>query len=297
MTAGTSPSNLEDVTMKKYLTADDIANSARMMRTQYRGSIMIIEGSTDMRLYKRFVDDRKCRLIPANGKENAIKVVKILESSDFKGILTIVDADFWRLDGIKFKDRNILVTDTHDLETMLIASEALDRLLGEFAAPFKLQKMRTPVRELLLEAAMPIGLFRWLSSSSKDRLSLRFKDIHFDNFMQKFPLSVNIKHLIREVKDNSNERSLNEKTIKRKMITLLKEEHDPWQTCSGHDIVEILAFGLREVFGNSDSRYVTEGIIDRSLRLAYDITMFRETDLYISIQEWEDRNSSFVVLQ
>lgn len=283
--------------MKKYLTADDIANSARMMRTQYSGSIMIIEGSTDMRLYKRFVDDSKCRLIPANGKENAIKVVEILERSDFEGILTIVDADFWRLDGVDFEQRNVLVTDTHDLETMLIASEALDRLLEEFAAPFKLQKMKTPVRELLLEAAMPIGLFRWLSSSSKDKLSLRFKDIHFDSFMEKIPLSINIKQLIREVKENSNEYSLNEKTTRRKIISLLKEEHDPWQACSGHDIVEILAFGLREVFGNSDSRHVNEGIIDRSLRLAYDITMFRETELYLSIQEWEERNPSFGVLQ
>jgi hypothetical protein len=283
--------------MKKYLTADDIANSARMMRTQYRGSIMIIEGSTDMRLYKRFVDDRKCRLIPANGKENAIKVVEILERSGFEGILTIVDADFWRLDGVYFEERNVLVTDTHDLETMLIASEALDRLLEEFAAPFKLQKMRKPIRELLLEAAMPIGLFRWLSSSSKDKLSLRFKDMHFDNFMEILPLSVNIKRMIREVKENSHEYSLNEKHVKKKIITLLKEEHDPWQTCSGHDIVEILAYGLREVFGNSDSRYVTEGIIDRSLRLAYDITMFRETELYHSIQEWEEQNPPFVVLQ
>ncbi|WP_440953162.1 DUF4435 domain-containing protein [Methanococcoides sp. FTZ1] len=283
--------------MKKYLTADDIANSARMMRTQYRGTIMIIEGSTDMRLYKRFVDDRKCRLIPANGKENAIKVVEILERSGFEGILTIVDADFWRLDNIDFEQRNVLVTDTHDLETMIIASEALDRLLEEFAAPFKLQKMRTPVRELLLEAAMPIGLFRWLSSSSKDKLSLRFKDIHFDNFMEVFPLSVNIKYMIREVKENSHEYSLNEKKVKNEIITLLKEEHDPWQACSGHDMVEILAYGLREVFGNSDSRYVTEGIIDRSLRLSYDITMFRDTELYRSIQEWEDENPAFTVLQ
>src|SRR6056297_2104977 len=110
ITAGTSPLNLEDVTMKKYLTADDIANSARMMRTQYRGSIMIIEGSTDMRLYKRFVDDRKCRLIPANGKENAIKVIEILERSGFEGILTIVDADFWRLDSFDFEERIVVVT-------------------------------------------------------------------------------------------------------------------------------------------------------------------------------------------
>ena len=283
--------------MKKYLTADDIANSARMMRTQYSGSIVIIEGSTDMRLYKRFVDDRKCRLIPANGKENAIKVVNILERSNFEGILTIVDADFWRLDGVDFEERNVLVTDTHDLETMLIESEALDRLLEEFAAPFKLQKIKTPVRELLLEAAMPIGLFRWLSSSSKDKLSLRFKDMHFDSFMEKFPLSVNIRYMIREVKENSHEYSLNEKKVKKKIIALLKEEHDPWQACSGHDIVEILAYGLREVFGNSDSRYATEGIVDRSLRLAYDITMFRETELYRSIQEWEEQNQPFVVLQ
>ncbi|MCD4800956.1 MAG: DUF4435 domain-containing protein [Methanococcoides sp.] len=282
--------------MKRYLTADDIANNVRMMRTQFRGSVLIIEGSTDMRLYQRFVDDKRCKVIPANGKENAIKVIQILKRSKMEGVLTIVDADFWRVDGIRNKNDNVLVTDTHDLETMLIASEALDRLLEEFTSQYKVEALHMPIRQLLLYTAMPLGLFRWLSSSGKDKLSLRFKDIDFDHFMEVQPLSINIKRLIREVKVNSHGHSLNERAIRKKLMKMLGEDHDPWQICSGHDVVEILAFGLREIFGNLDAHHTNEGIIDRSLRLAYDITMFKKTDLYSSILNWEEENVPYIVL-
>ena len=79
-------------------------------------------------------------------------------------------------------------------------------------------------------------------------------------------------------------------------MQMLDEDHDPWQICSGHDVVEILAFGLREVFGNSDARHTNEGIIDRTLRLAYDMTMFKKTELYSSILDWEEENVPYIVL-
>ncbi len=283
--------------MKKYLTADDIANNVRMIRTQQKGTILITEGSTDMRLYQRFVNTDKCTIIPANGKDNAIKVIRILEKFNFKGIFTIVDLDFWKLDGIEQRGDNILTTDTHDIETMLISSKALDNLLVEFGEEHKIRALNIPVRDLLYEVTLPLGIFRWISSSSKERLSLRFKDIVFENFIQFRPFSINLSRLIREVKTNSRNMNISEKRLKREIISLMKKGPEPEQVCSGHDVVAILTIGLNHVFGNRTSEDVSEAVVDRVLRLSYDITIFRETKLYASIQEWEQNNPPFTVLQ
>ncbi len=282
--------------MKKYLTADDIANNVRMVRTQQKGTIMITEGSTDMRLYQRFVNTDKCTIIPANGKDNAIKVVRIMEKFHFKGIFTIVDLDFWKVDAIEQNNENILTTDTHDIETMLISSRALDNLLVEFGEEHKIRSLELPIRELLYKVTLPLGIFRWISSS-KERLSLRFKDITFENFVQLRPFSINISRLIREVKTNSHSMNISEKRLKREIISLMKQNPDPEQICSGHDLVAILTIGLNHVFGNRTSENVSEAMVDRVLRLSYDITIFKETKLYASIQEWEQMNPPFTVLE
>ena len=114
--------------MKQYLTAYDTANTVRMTRTQHPGAVMMVEGDTDMRVFKRFVKETDCLLIPAANKDNAIGALEILEKDNIKGVLAIVDADFWNLDGIKPDSLNVFLTDTHDLETMIFFTSALGRL-------------------------------------------------------------------------------------------------------------------------------------------------------------------------
>ena len=97
-------------------TAPDIAAEAHMIRaTDRHRAILIVEGSTDARVYGRLVSETECRLIPATGKDKAISALELLENGGFNGVLTIVDADFWRLDGIDPNSPNLLLTDNHDL--------------------------------------------------------------------------------------------------------------------------------------------------------------------------------------
>jgi len=86
------------------------------------GAILLTEGTTDARVYGRFVNDAKCKLVPALGKDNAIGAISILENDRFCGVLAIIDTDFWRIDGITLNSPNILLTDTHDLESLILFS-------------------------------------------------------------------------------------------------------------------------------------------------------------------------------
>jgi hypothetical protein len=267
-----------------------------MMRTQYTGTILIVEGSTDARVYGRLVSETECRLIPATGKDKAIIALKLLENGGFDGVLTIVDAAFWRLDGTEPNSSNLLLTDRHDLEAMILYSDALDKVLSEFGSAREITKLNRPIRDVLLEGGLPIGYLRWLSSPAKDNLSLKFKELSFDKFVDEQTLHVSIDNLIRELKINSGDSTLDENATKLKIIASGGEGHDPWQVCSGHDLVQILSIGLRNIFGNPRGKSVTMEVVDGILRVAYDHSHFCLTRLHNSIKDWEQANPSFRVL-
>ncbi|MEA3282421.1 MAG: DUF4435 domain-containing protein [Euryarchaeota archaeon] len=278
-------------------TVYSIVNTAHMMRTQYTGTILIVEGSTDARVYGRLVSETKCRLIPATGKNKAIGALELLENSGFSGVLTIVDADFQRLNGIEPNSSNLLLTNSHDLETMILHSDALDNVLSEFGSAEKIAELGKPIRDILLESGLPVGYLRWLSSRMKDNLSLKFKELSFDMFVDAQTLRVSIDNLIRELKINSGDSTLDENTTKLKIMALGGEGYDPWQVCSGHDLVQILSISLINVFGNPRrGETATPDNIDVALRLAYNHPHFRLTRIHNSIKDWKKANPSFKVL-
>ena len=140
-----------------YQTAHDIANEAHMIRTTgHNRAILIVEGNTDAQVYGRFVNGGKCELIPAASKSKAVDALKLLENGGFDGVLTIVDADFWRLDGIEPNSSNLLLTDSHDLETMILSSDALDNVPSEFGSTSEITKFGRPLRKILLECGLPM---------------------------------------------------------------------------------------------------------------------------------------------
>ncbi len=131
-------------------------------------SFLIVEGTTDEKAYENFIDTEKCRIVAAHSKDNAKDAIGMLEAEHIVGVLAIVDADFDVLNGDTPASANILLTDTHDLETMLLQSPALEKLLNEFGSRDKIAWQDKEIREVLLEAGTPIGYVRWISL--QDRL-------------------------------------------------------------------------------------------------------------------------------
>ena len=283
--------------MREHLKPHDIANSARMMRSQRPGPFLIVEGDTDARVYGRFtVED--CTVIVAHGKDNALIALDILEKGAVTGMFAIVDSDFQRIEGDEPPSENVLFTDTHDLETMIMSSGALDNVLVEFGRKEKLARLPKPVREVILDACLPIGYFRWLSTSRRDNLLLNFSDLRFTAVVAVADktLRTDLDNLIREVRTGSHGTIPPRRVIHTKLTMLLREDrHDPWQVCAGHDLVHVFAIGLRSLFGGRSARQLSYEETDRILRLAYTLDEFRKTTLYKAIGEWE-KKSGFRVM-
>ncbi len=285
--------------MRDFLSVDRDVNAIRLRRTTFLGTFLLVEGSTDKILYERFVDTVNCQLVSVSGKPSSklrvISVLGILESEDFQGILAIVDADFDHLEPLLNNSPNLLRTDTHDLETMILKSFAFDKVLIEFGSEEKISNFNRNVRTALLEAGASVGYLRWVSQLEKSNLT--FDGITFSKFIDEPTLQIDELKLIQTVKNKSQALLLKDEELQQCLTNQKSSRHDPWQVCCGHDMMEILSLGLRKAIGSLNAADVTPNNLERSLRLAYETTYFYETQLYSAIRVWESDNQPFQVLR
>jgi hypothetical protein len=270
-----------------------------MTRALHEGAFLIVEGDTDARFYKRIVDSGKCRITIAHNKESAVQIVTILQGDNFAGFLAIVDADFDVLESKVFTSSNIFLTDTHDLETMMLKSPALEKLLSEMGAEIKLGefvKVRgKELREALLEEGLHLGYLRWVSL--RHGHALKFESLKYRAFTDLNTLTINQSKLIKEVKNHSQKLHPSDQELQQQIEAIRDEKHDKWHVCCGHDLIGLLSVGLRKAIGSQRShKEIEPGILERSLRLAYESAWFRDTRLYASIKAWEGINGSFRVI-
>lgn len=301
--------------MKECLTPDVLANMIRLIRSGgHKGTILAVEGDTDARVYKVFVDTERCKTFPCNGKDNVLGILKILEKEFFKGLIAITDADFQRLDGENTPFTNLLLTDTHDLESMILSCQELfSRILDEFGSTDEINKQKAPIIGIILDNAFDIGLLRWLNSPSQENLRIKFKGINFEDIIEdiiddiidekqikKKRLKISLERLFQVLKTRSPNTDIAE-TLKHQFENLKRRNLalDPWQVCNGHDMVEFLALGFRKCFGNKKEsfRNMTVESLEKTVRLTYCAAYFQQTQLYRHLREWEESNAPFRVFK
>jgi hypothetical protein len=280
--------------MRDAITPEFISNQIRMRRSAYSGTFIIVEGSTDKLVYERCVDSQKCQFEIAHNKDKAIRALTILEKDNFAGILAIIDADFFILENNLPTNSNLIVTDYHDLEIMLIQSPALNKVINEYGSQEKINTFGKDICLTLLESGKNIGYLRWVSL--KFELALKFEGLDFKKFLDEKTLTINLTKMISTVKNNSQKHELKDTDIQDKLEALIDYSHDPCQVCCGHDLICILSVGLCKVWGTWNYNEVKSDVIERSLRLAYEESYFRNTQLYKSIQNWEKTNQPYQVL-
>ena len=277
-------------------SVDIMANEIRLNRQIFKGSIVIVEGSTDKLFYDNFIEDTKCQIKSANNKEDAIKIYEKIKQDGYKGILVVVDADFWRLNGQESSDTNVLLTDTHDLESMIINSRAFDKFLNAFGDFDKIKNMHKSIREALLDVAVPIGIFRWISSPEKEAWCFTFKGLPYQELVITPEFKLNVGRLIDSVMTISDRFDIDRSLIMREIEENIERGQDPWQVCSGHDLVGLLLAGLNGTFGISNLKYDST-VVQKELILSYEYIFFKSTGLFRSIKDWEETNQPFRVLK
>ncbi len=275
--------------MREYLTSSDICNQICMERSSFDGLYLVVEGVTDERLYEKFIDKDAVRIVEAHSKDNVRGTVRCM-SSDRRDpkVIGIVDADLDRLEG-KEVSPPLFHTDCRDMEMMIIRTDALDDVLDEFSDHVKLRYFSEtygPVRDRVVDSGFPIGLL--MQISHLERLSLSFKNLYFEEFIDTRDLTINIRHMVDAVLANSRPCRLGRKALVKRLNDAMAELKDPWLAVRGHDAVSILLLALQRNFGAFNSHNLNEGELGGSLRLAFSDEYFRGTQLYKDTSKWAE---------
>lgn len=286
--------------MKQYINAARLVTKIKMLRSgKMHKSFLVVEGTTDSRLYGKFINEKSCEVVIADSKSNVIQCIETCDSENLQGIVGIIDADFWRLEYHHAASSNLFLTDDHDLECMLIHSSAYDNVLSEYANKNKYlrfeERKKSPLKTLILENTAKIGYLRWYSLLNN--LGLKFSDLNFNIFVSQTELEVDMRKLIEYVLSQSKKQGvLKTEIVLKDVEKLAKRQYDLWNVCCGHDLIEILSIGFIHIFGEYNAKNLFPGNLEGSFRLAYEYNYFLNTDLCQYLITWQKQNSSYCII-
>jgi hypothetical protein len=272
--------------VREYLGADDIANTIMMMRTAFKGTIAVVEGITDRRLYGKFFDDRDVNVIIAHSKTNVRDAVHtVCSDRRCTGVIGIVDADLDYLMG-RVRKPPIFITDTRDSEMMMLKSTAAKDVLAEYASPELMERFVDRYGDVIstvLNACYPVGLLMYVSE--KQGFNLSFKDLDFETFIDRRTLHCDLRRMIDEVMFHTGG-GPSPKYVLACLEKEMQDEHDPWIVCRGHDAMAVFAIALKYIFCGGNCRYIQESELAGGFRLAYDRSDLVGTKLFTDTSAW-----------
>ena len=263
----------------------NIVAEVKMERQANDCSFLIVEGSDDDRFWR----PRKhsaCTLVDGEGKPNVMAAVQRLDG-DVGGVLGIVDEDYDCLIGKSLGSSNLVAVAPHDLECFLLCqAPVFDKVLAEFGTRTKIDifeaREGSDVPTALLRRASVFGQLRWAHACG---LNLRSEKIRIPRFLDEGTWQVDREGLIRAAAAGL------EDELERCIGRLPKVQ--PWRQVRGHDVLEVLRIGLRNVLGDLPSSVGVSGIAS-VLRAA---GRLEGTTLLDEIRRWEETNPPYLVLR
>lgn len=271
-----------------------ISEVALLRNSDPNKACVLVEGGDDDIVYKRFINLNLCQIIICYGSGNLILSIKSLNSQEsITGYLGIKDADFDVINGTPPLE-NLFLTDDHDLETMICNSDALDRFIETRLRQEdrkKVDVIKKEVREKIFELSCLLGYIKLITDKNHWSLRRNLYQLlcHIDHNME-----ISFETCIIEISNIIGDIDIS--TCTQEHFDSMKSKY-MYHLCNGHELITV----LKELFPKVAKKHLAKKIYqnvtpDEGLFLAYEFSMFKKTDLYKSIKEWELNHKPFTIL-
>jgi Protein of unknown function (DUF4435) len=260
-----------------------------MMSTTFKGIHFLVEGDDDGRFWKRRVAPGKVSIVDCEGKPKLLEATRLCLAAGIASIVGVYDSDFDRLFDVFHFPKTLSQTDHNDLETTMLASEALSSLLHEFGDAQKISGFEdvygTPIADHIEKISSQFGQLRFLSR--KMNHGVNFDNLSPYRFVSRETWTLDRSLLLEEyaVSVGISVERLNE------LIQTHCLRHEPWSMSQGHDSVRILAQGLRSCIGH---KQLTERDVSKVLRIAYSLEQLKASKMYHSLKVIEQTLPSLI---
>ncbi len=267
--------------MRQYLDETDKINAIRLQLRHPSGSEkvwILVEGESDQKLFGGLIDGKNARVERVHGGLTSLRKAVETLTRETKQVIGIRDADFLHLEEKRESVSSLFLTDHHDAELMMVASDStLTSLIAEYLNANTYQP--SVLREQIIQSISPLGCIRWYNHQKGGQL--RFKGLVLSKFFDLQSFSIKIEVCIQEIHSKSPNRNID---IEVNMIRSFRfDEIDLLQLCNGHDFEKALAL----LITSQSTSGVNEKEVGKALRLSYTKEEFQKTALFEALKEWE----------
>ncbi|MGI9251571.1 MAG: DUF4435 domain-containing protein [Pseudohongiellaceae bacterium] len=249
-------------------------------------TVFVVEGPSDLKFFQDVLAKDTTAIRPSGGKPDVIGIMNHF-SKDHR-VIGLCDADFDHILSHPAYSSNLILTDAHDLEMMMIEAGATDSITGAFAKYDALKKLKKNMVPATIEAALKLGNLRLLNE--QHRVMLNFDGLSFEDFVivepDPFRLDVNVNTVLDQLFERSSSATKSKTEFSDMAFKSTASSYDKFQVCNGHDITEILsAVSKNDVLSENK---INSKRIQELLRVAYIAQKsFAGTKMYKSIQAFE----------
>lgn len=244
---------------------------------------LIIEGKTDIKLFKNFINETQVKVRAVTGKDNVLKVMNDFPVDKKYFIHAVADADFDHiLDRKDERERNkIYLTDFHDMEIIMVLSDSFDRLFNEYR-DYSVENDSMNANELkskIFEICKELGKIRYLNYINN--YELKFKNISYDDCItfKDDSLILDLDVLLHKLIQRSEHGKVSVDALKMKLMELEGDYFQLEQICCGHDFTKLLAIFLKESKDFEGKNHSADKL-ESSLRVSFSINNFKYFELY-----------------
>ena len=230
--------------------------------------IVVVEGPDDKEVYQKVMNaNAVCFYVDGNCDKHFV-ILDALNRKYSNRLLAIKDADFDRLEGTANPYPNMVLTDTHDMEGMIVA-ECLSELLGEDAVRCQGIDLTEVYAELV-----DVSYLKWFNHANHYGINFSETTLDLDINAYFYACVANTDNVV---------------NVTLADLYAFKAAHpgvSEKELCNGHDIFERIYVRAKAA---NVANYAKKPFF-RRLRRAYPKEQFVNTALFLSIKGWEATN-------
>jgi len=239
--------------------------------------VAIVEGKDDVFFYSRFFVPNSITLHPDGNCIKHSVILSALSGEYGKRILAIKDADFDRLNGVRYNFDNLFLTDAHDMEGMVLSKGIPDSFSRKYA-----HLMNGIELETILADLKSVSYLKWFNSRQTEKL--KFKGLPLYRFYET-TFSIDVKALFKAcILNTANEVSWTMTDVER--FEQENDKADVQQLYRGHDVFECIYIRAHKI---ANGHNLPKAKFFFELLSSYNIEDFRESTLCFNVKRWATR--------
>lgn len=258
----------------------------KMMDAKSKKVYFLVEGINEQVFLSQYISQDNCVFIDCGGKNNVIKTITLLNSEKKIKAFGLYDRDYDDFSEVTFECNNLFSTDTHDIDTDILDSNAFKKYISTVAGNDNLTKFKklnagvdfyTQVKNY----SIVFGKLRLINEKRKLKI----------NFCQKFSpwkffLNGNFDptNVIREF-SNLSQMPIAELENSISSITCSKD----WSLIQGHDAFIIIYIMFKKLLKGSKRTLPLFNVIAQGLSLAFHVDDLKNKCFFTKIKKWERR--------